>query len=59
VHVHARDAGHAAAELLAQLGPTLQSVQAFEIVRPSLETVFLQLTGRRYDDAGEDDADVA
>jgi ABC-2 type transport system ATP-binding protein len=59
VRIRARDATQAARQVLAQLGPSLGSVQSFEVVHPSLETVFLEVTGRRYDQTGEASVDVA
>jgi ABC-2 type transport system ATP-binding protein len=37
------------AEILGRLGGDLARLRAAEIIRPSLESVFLELTGRRYD----------
>ena len=42
-----------AATLLAQLGQRARELRGIEIVRPSLESVFLTVTGRRYDPAIE------
>ena len=42
-----------AATLLAQLGQRARELRGIEIVRPSLESVFLTVTGRRYDPAME------
>ncbi len=53
------DPGTATAHLLAQLGPDIESVRSFEIVRPSLETVFIDLTGRRYDSTVDEARHVA
>lgn len=44
------------ARVLAQLGAEAEHLRGVEIVSPSLESVFLALTGRRY--AGEDERDV-
>jgi len=48
VHIPASDPAVAAAELLVRLGPDAVRVTRLEIVRPSLDSVYLQLTGRRY-----------
>jgi ABC-2 type transport system ATP-binding protein len=40
---------HTAGQLLPRLGPHASELRAIEIVRPSLESVFLTVTGRRYD----------
>jgi hypothetical protein len=36
------------ATVLAGLGPHAERLRSAEVVRPSLESVFLALTGRRY-----------
>jgi len=59
LRMRAGDPGAATAWLLAQLGPDIESVRSFEIVRPSLETVFLELTGRRYAAEAGEARDVA
>lgn len=43
-----------AARVLARLGPDADRLRGLEIVTPSLETVFLALTGRRYSGDGGD-----
>jgi len=54
------DPGALAALLLNQLGPATTDLQSLRIVQPSLETVFLALTGRGYHpDANPETADVA
>ncbi len=58
VRLRARDPGPATAELLLQLGEQVGRLQSFEIVQPSLETVFLELTGRRYGPEDEELPDV-
>ncbi len=45
VRIRARDPGAAAVHVLQQLGSEVAAVQSFEIVQPSLETAFRQLTG--------------
>ena len=45
--------------ILNSLGPDSASLQGVELIRPSLETVFLQLTGRRYQPGSQDDVAVA
>ena len=42
-----------AATLLGRLGTHANELRSIEIVHPSLESVFVSLTGRRYTDAGE------
>jgi ABC-2 type transport system ATP-binding protein len=37
------------AQLVPHLGPDMSGLRAIEVVRPSLESVFLSVTGRRYD----------
>lgn len=51
VRIEASDPARTAADLLSRLGPDSAGLRAIEVVRPSLESVFLTLTGRRYDDA--------
>lgn len=43
-----RDPGREIAGILGSLGPEAAELQGVEIIHSSLETVFLQLTGRRY-----------
>jgi ABC-2 type transport system ATP-binding protein len=47
------DPASTAARLLLGLGPATRSLRGVEVIRPSLESVFLTVTGRRYDRAGE------
>ena len=47
------DPATTAAQLLPRLGAHARELHAIEIVRPSLESVYLTITGRRYDDAVE------
>ncbi len=49
VRVTADDPGHEAAQILGRLGADSSSVQGIEIIRPSLETAYLALTGHRYE----------
>jgi ABC-2 type transport system ATP-binding protein len=51
VRIPTGDPARTAADLLARLGSDAAGLRAIEVVRPSLESVFLNLTGRRYDDA--------
>jgi ABC-2 type transport system ATP-binding protein len=53
VHIPASDPAATAAELLVHLGPDAVRVKRLEIVRPSLDSVYLQLTGRRYSTGAE------
>ena len=53
------DAPATAARILASLGTATQRLMGIEIIRPSLETVYLALTGRRYEDTEEETEDVA
>lgn len=51
VRIESSDPARTAADLLTRLGSGSAGLRAIEVVRPSLESVFLTLTGRRYDDA--------
>jgi len=51
VTIPADDPAALAATLLAQLGQRARELRGIEIVHPSLESVFLTVTGRRYDPA--------
>jgi ABC-2 type transport system ATP-binding protein len=51
VRIPTSDPARTAGELLSRLGSDAVGLRAIEVVRPSLETVFLTVTGRRYDDA--------
>lgn len=55
VRVRAQDPGRAMAAILDALGSHTRSLQGVEIINPSLETVFLELTGRRYQPEGRVD----
>jgi ABC-2 type transport system ATP-binding protein len=48
VRIPAADPAVAAADLLPRLGSHATELRSIEIVRPSLETVFLTVTGRRF-----------
>jgi ABC-2 type transport system ATP-binding protein len=50
VRIPTTDPARTAGELLARLGSDAAGLRAIEVVRPSLESVFLTVTGRRYDD---------
>jgi ABC-2 type transport system ATP-binding protein len=50
VRIPAEDPARAAAQILSRLGPESAELRAIEVIRPSLETVFLSVTGRRYDE---------
>jgi ABC-2 type transport system ATP-binding protein len=56
VRIAAADPARTAADLLPRLGGDSDRLRAIEVVQPSLEAVFLSLTGRRYesDDDGEE-----
>ena len=49
VRIPTPDPAGTAARLLPRLGPDTAGLLAIEVVRPSLESVFLTVTGRRYD----------
>jgi ABC-2 type transport system ATP-binding protein len=49
VHIPTRDPGGFAARLLPRLGSDTARLVTIEVVRPSLESVFLAVTGRRYE----------
>jgi ABC-2 type transport system ATP-binding protein len=55
VRIRARDPGAAAVYVLQQLGPEIAAVQSFDIVQPSLETAFRQLTGSDASTTTEDE----
>jgi ABC-2 type transport system ATP-binding protein len=50
VRISASDPAPTAALLLTRLGSDTASLRGIEVVRPSLESVFLAVTGRRYDE---------
>jgi ABC-2 type transport system ATP-binding protein len=51
VRIPTQDPARVAAQLLPRLGTGTAALVAIEIVRPSLESVFLTVTGRRYESA--------
>jgi ABC-2 type transport system ATP-binding protein len=50
VRISTPDPARAAAELLPRLGAHSAALRGIEVVHPSLESVFLAVTGRRYED---------
>jgi ABC-2 type transport system ATP-binding protein len=48
VRIPATDPATTVAELLPRLGSHAAELRSIEIVRPSLESVFLTVTGRRF-----------
>jgi ABC-2 type transport system ATP-binding protein len=54
VRIPADDPAAVAARLLPRLGAHTESLRSIEVVHPSLESVFLTVTGRRYDHANPD-----
>jgi ABC-2 type transport system ATP-binding protein len=55
LRVIARDPAAAAAAVIAGLGPDAHRLRGVDLLRPSLDSVFLALTGRRFDADGEGD----
>jgi ABC-2 type transport system ATP-binding protein len=53
LRVYGDDPAADAAAILGRLGPHADRLRAIELVAPSLESVFLALTGRRYTDDSE------
>ncbi|HKX74710.1 MAG TPA: hypothetical protein VJR05_04895, partial [Acidimicrobiia bacterium] len=49
------DPGGLMARIVTSLGPEAAGLQGVEIINPSLETVYLALTGRRYESGREVD----
>jgi ABC-2 type transport system ATP-binding protein len=49
LRVRTDDPGKATAAILADLGPRASELRSLEVVQPSLETAYLELTGRRYE----------
>ena len=49
IRVKTEDPGREMGRIFTVLGARTRSLQTVEIINPSLETVFLQLTGRRYE----------
>jgi len=50
VRIPAADPARTAADLLPRLGRDAAGLRSIEVVRPSLESVFLAVTGRRYEE---------
>jgi len=48
VRVHTSQPGVSTAAMIERLGPRAAEIRSIEVVRPSLETLYLELTGRRY-----------
>jgi ABC-2 type transport system ATP-binding protein len=60
LRVRTHEPGSLTAALFQELGPQMANLRSLEITQPSLETVFLELTGRRYQpEADVEPADVA
>ena len=53
MRVQAANPGRSTADVVRLLGDESRRIQGIEIIRPSLETVYVSLTGRRYE-AGEE-----
>jgi ABC-2 type transport system ATP-binding protein len=49
VRIPSPDPAGTAAQLLPRLGSDTSTLRGIEVVRPSLEAVFLSVTGRRYE----------
>lgn len=49
MRVTVRDPGKAIREIFNVLGPSSDRLESVELINPSLETVFMSLTGRRYE----------
>lgn len=58
IRIQSDDAAAAAASALAALGAEAARLRTIEIVRPSLESVYLSLTGRRYEREEEGQEEV-
>lgn len=60
VRVHTHDPGAVTTAILERLGSSTRDLRSLEILQPSLEAVFLELTGRPYERGNSDEAsDVA
>jgi ABC-2 type transport system ATP-binding protein len=60
LRVHTNEPGASTAAIIEGLGPWVGDIRSIEVVRPSLETLFLALTGRRYrQELSEEASDVA
>jgi len=49
LRVRTHEPGKVTAAILADLGPRASELRSLEVVQPSLETAYLELTGRRYE----------
>jgi ABC-2 type transport system ATP-binding protein len=56
VHIHTHDPGAVTAAVLERLGSRARDLRSLEVIQPSLEAVFLELTGRRYQPHSVDEA---
>jgi ABC-2 type transport system ATP-binding protein len=56
VRIRSAQPGVDAARLLSEAEHSTARLESIDIIRPSLEAVFLSLTGRRYDAGGQDSA---
>jgi ABC-2 type transport system ATP-binding protein len=56
VRIPSADPARTAAQLLQRLNGDAAELLTIEIVRPSLESVFLTVTGRRYDNLAAEPA---
>ena len=56
LQVQTEDPGMAIADILEQVGPLRSAIEGIEIIRPSLETAYLTLTGHRF--TNEEDVNV-
>jgi ABC-2 type transport system ATP-binding protein len=56
VRIPASDPAVAAGQLLPRLGAQAAELHSIQVVRPSLESVFLTVTGRRFEDAADEAA---
>ena len=54
LRITSREPAVAAASVISRLGADTHRLRAVELLRPSLDSVFLTLTGRRYDAEGRD-----
>ena len=57
--IQVQDPAKELAEILKGLGPESTDLAAVHIIRPSLETAFLELTGRRYQSGGQSSVAIA
>jgi ABC-2 type transport system ATP-binding protein len=53
MRVGTEDPGRETAHILGLLGPDAGRIEGIEVIKPSLETVYLSLTGRRYESGDE------